>query len=171
MEKTEEKTDEEIKEAYKFAWNLARKVYSNFRIEMYRPYLDVADFAQEGILAWLEGRNMYFAMIDFTRAHSCFPRWHRKNNDLKDPIHVSFDERMVESDSNPEDEAEMRIDAAKIRARINQIEDADARFAVLGKLYFGMSYRELADVIRCSHERVRKLVDEHVQKIKKELEQ
>ena len=57
--------DEKLKKIYSLARKIAHNVSSKYHIS----YLDEEDFAQEAVMGWLEGRNMYLATLDALRRY------------------------------------------------------------------------------------------------------
>ncbi|MFH1738364.1 MAG: hypothetical protein ABIH23_05105 [bacterium] len=154
MEKdAEKKTELEIKAAYAVATKLARKFMKHTHADIYRPHMDLEDFVQDGILAWLEGRPMYYAMLDSYRASSPLSRWDREVLGLVEPTATEFKDNISAEDVLSD--IEVKIDSDKIIRRIQSIKDENVRFATLAYLYFGMSLREIGAVLGQSHESVR----------------
>jgi DNA-directed RNA polymerase specialized sigma subunit len=165
-----QKTDEEVEQAYNVARKLARYVMR--RTAGCRQLVSFEDFVQDGMLGWLEGKDMFFAMIDAFRKQAMMSNYSYKKKGMKEPGLTSFDEMMHSTEvENPTHEWDKQIDAQKVLKRIQGITDEATKFALLGYLYFGMSLREIAEILERSHEWVRLyLIEPELSKIREEFQ-
>lgn len=165
-----EKTPQEVEVAYKVARKLASSVVNRMR-SSHSHYVDFDDFVQEGMVAWLEGRNMYRAMIDAFAKAAKMSKYSYGTKGMKEPRTVEI--TSLEEDPNltadPQEEFVNHIDASRILERIQKIEDEQVQFAILAYAYIGMSLREIATIFGKSHEWVRTyLIEPELTKIKGE---
>src|SRR4030042_246466 len=134
----------------------------------YRPHLDVDDFIQEGVWSWLEGRDMYYGMITAYRQASPVSRWDRETKGVVEPSFVEYVDSIHPTDDCGFEQADARLDAAKIISRIDKIADADVQFGVQAYFLFGLSLREIAEVVGKSHETVRRWLMPTIKMLKEE---
>lgn len=154
------------------AYSVARRIARSFdRLQQIQQVMDFDDFVQEGVLAWLEGRPMYLAMLDAFRRVAKLSQYAYSVKGLSDPPHTEFIEEMyTDTADSVEDELVENIDAQRVLDRIMSIKDETTRFVVTGSLYFGISLRDMGEVLGKSHEWVRLLLDTQVQKLKEEFQ-
>lgn len=152
------------------AYSVARRIAKSLsRLLHVQKVLDFDDFVQEGVLAWLEGRPMYLSMLDAFRRVANLSQYAYNIKGLPDLERLEFiEEAHTDVTESIEDELIENIDAQRIGDRIMSIEDETTRFVVMGSLYFGMSLRDIGEVLGKSHEWVRLLLDTQVQKLKEE---
>jgi len=161
------KTDAEVKSAYAVARRVAKSVMRKVST-LNSNSMGFDDFVQEGMMAWLEGKSMYYGMIDAFRAQAKLSPYSYNVKGMKEPQVFQFDEAIDSINENAEDIA-TKIDAERILKRIQAVENAQQQFALLGYLYFGMSLREIGTVLEKSHEWVRTyLVEPELKKIREE---
>jgi hypothetical protein len=164
-----EKTEGEVKSAYKMARRLAKHVMSKITPVNNSSSMGYEDFVQEGMLAWLEGKSMYYGMIDAFREQAMLGKYSYTTKGMTDPQVVPFNE---EVDGHTDDESEeviKHIDAQKVMQRILAVENEQVQFALLGYLCYGMSLRDLGEVLEMSHEGVRLyLINPELKKIREE---
>lgn len=133
--------------------------------------LDFEDYVQEGMIAWLEGRNMLHGMLDAFRKASALSVYAYKVKKTQATKIVELDDSHSPEDYH--DELDALIDtktmAQKVLNRIYSIADEQKQFALVAYVYLGMSLREIAEVFGKSYEWVRMyLIDEELKKIKEE---
>jgi DNA-directed RNA polymerase specialized sigma24 family protein len=149
-----QKSPAEVEQAYTVARRIARSIMRRFAGS--HQLVSFEDFVQDGMLGWLEGRSMYFSMIDAFRKQAMMSNYSYKVKDMKEPGLTSFNEDVHSmTHENPVHEWDKHIDAQAILERIQRVDDDAQQFALLGYLYFGMSLREIGDVLDKSHEWVR----------------
>jgi DNA-directed RNA polymerase specialized sigma24 family protein len=149
-----QKTELETQQAYKVARRIAQSVMRRFAGS--HQLVSYEDFVQDGMLGWLEGKSMYFAMIDSFRRQAMMSNYSYKVKGMKEPGLTSFNEDVHSmTHENPVHEWDNQIDAQDILERIQRVDDDVQQFALLGYLYFGMSLREIGEVLDKSHEWVR----------------
>lgn len=159
-----EKTDMEVQSAYTMARRIAKSVMRTLST----PSMGFDDFVQEGVVAWLEGKSMYYGMIDAFRSQAKLSPYSYTTKGMKEPEVLQFNEEM---DGVNEEASEIatKIDAERILKRIQSVQNDQQQFALLGYLYFGMSLREIGTVLEKSHEWVRTyLVEPELKKIREE---
>lgn len=160
------KTEREVELAYRAARRIARSFVSRYN-GVLPPSLDFEDYVQEGILAWLEGRDMYWEMNVAFKKASKLSVYAYKVKKTPVPQSVEF-----EDDKNQEDrcaELECRVDAGKITERVYAIQDEKVQFAIMAYLLLGMSLREIGKVFEKSHEWVRTyLIEPELHKMREE---
>ena len=166
---TEEKTEREIAIAYSVARRIAASFMTPERIALYRPHMEMEDYIQEGVLGWLEGKDIYRAIVTAYRKDSPVTWWRRAKGD-KEPSFVPLqDDALLEDPTDNIARSEQRMDAEKILALLDNIEDDTKRFAVCANLYFGMSLRQIAEVLGSTHETVRKMIKPEIEEIRRKL--
>jgi len=164
-----EKTDAEVKVAYIIARRMARNIMRKMSTVNSTP-MSYEDYVQEGVMAWLEGRSMYYGMIDAFRKQALISPYSYNLKGVKEPLVIPFDENNHGS-QDPSEDTEITVDAEKILKRIQEVPDDIQQFALLGYLYFGMSLREIGAVLEKSHEWVRTyLVEPELKKIREEFQ-
>lgn len=165
-----EKTPEEIEAAYAVARRLANSIVKRVR-SSHDHYLDYDDFVQEGMVAWLEGRSMYHAMLRAFGKAAKMSYYSYKVKGMEEPRTITIDELMDSPSTGLEliEQLDRKVDAQKILRRILSIKDERAQFAVLAHFYFGMTLRELGIVFEKSHEWVRTyLIEPELKKLREE---
>jgi len=166
-QKSEEKSEEEVKQAYVDARRIAQSIMRRFSGS--HQLVSVEDFVQDGMLGWLEGKSMYYSMIDSFRKQAMISNHSYKKRGIKEPDLTSFNEDMHSNvNDSPVHEWDTLIDAQKVLERVRQVKDDAQQFALLGYLYFDMSLREIGDILGKSHEWVRKFLIEPELKLIKE---
>jgi DNA-directed RNA polymerase specialized sigma24 family protein len=163
-----EKTDAEVKAAY----NVARRIAKSVMRSRTTAGMAYEDFVQEGVLAWLQGRSIYYGMIDAFRRLAPISPYSYGVKGVKEPEMVSFVEELyTQYDDDERDRIDTLLDAEKILKRIQEIPNDVLQFALLGYLYFGMTLREIGSVLEKSHEWVRTyLVEPELKKIREEFQ-
>lgn len=162
-----EKTEGEVKSAYTVARRLAKHVVGKLST-LNSSSMGYEDFVQEGMLAWLEGKSMYYGMIDAFRKQSMIAPYSYVTKGMKEPQVLPFDES-IDAPCDDTEEVDKHIDAQKILARVQAVDDELVQFALLGYLYFGMSLRDIGEVLEKSHEWVRLyLINPELKKIREE---
>ena len=165
-----EKTDAEVKAAYSVARSIAKNVMRSKVSTLNSTCMAYEDFVQEGVLAWLEGKSMYYGMIDAFRKQALISPYSYGVKGVKEPQVLPYQEEF-DGYINPLHDLETAIDAQKILKRIQSVEDPIKQFALLGYLYFGMSLRDIAEVLDKSHEWVRTyLVEPELKLIREEFQ-
>jgi DNA-directed RNA polymerase specialized sigma24 family protein len=162
-----EKTDVEVQSAYSVARRIAKSVMRKVST-LNSNSMGFEDFVQEGMMAWLEGKSMYYGMIDAFRSQAKMSSYSYTTKGMKEPEVLLFND---EIDGATDEAAEIcnRIDAERILKRIQAVDNEQQQFALLGYLYFGMSLREIGTVLEKSHEWVRTyLVEPELKKIREE---
>jgi hypothetical protein len=133
--------------------------------------MDYDDFVQEGILAWLEGRRMYPAMLRAFGKSAKMSYYSYSVKGMHEPQTLPLDD-FVDSEASDTPDIEHlhdKVDASKIMRRITRIENEQIQFALLGYLYFGMTLRDLGEVFGKSHEWVRSyLIEPELVKLREE---
>jgi DNA-directed RNA polymerase specialized sigma24 family protein len=130
--------------------------------------MDLDDFVQEGIVAWLEGKPMHFRMLDAFHKQTRMSKYAYSVKGMTEPVEFQHTDEL-DNPVNTIPDLEMAIDAEKILKRIQSVENDHQQFALLGYLYFGMSLREIGEVLEKSHEWVRTyLVEPELKKIREE---
>lgn len=166
-----ERTEQEIEVAYKVARKLANSVVSRVR-SSHSHYIDFDDYVQEGVLAWLEGRNMYRAMMEAFVKAAKMSKYSFNTKGMKEPRTVDIDSLsdVVAEEENVEAVLVQRIDANRVLQRILAVSNEQVQFALLAYLYIGMSLREISQVFGKSHEWVRTyLIEPELARIKEDL--
>ena len=163
------KTDEEVEAAYRVARKLANVLVKRM-FSSHDHFTDYDDYVQEGMLAWLQGKDMYRAMTHAFSNAAKLSRYSFNVKKMAEPYTVPLtDDVADEIFDSPDDDLSTRIDANKILKRIMQIPNEQAQFAVLGYLYFGLSLRDLAEIFEKSHEWVRTyLLEPEITKLREE---
>jgi RNA polymerase sigma factor (sigma-70 family) len=157
----------DVNMAYEVARKIAASLFSKHA--QVQEMLDFEDFVQEGMLAWWEGSvTMYNAMMDAFRRASKLSRYSYVVKGMTPPYELSYNDEMFEGPNITEDEIIEHLDSGKVLERINAIKDSRTKFIVQGNLYFGMSYRELGEVLDLSHERIRQILEPELEKLRKE---
>lgn len=160
-------TPKEIEVAYRTAKKIANQfIRSRKRL----PDMDFDDFVQEGVLGWLEGRNIYYAMASAYRYASKFHDYDYRVKGITDPVMVEFNEETHTEADCLEESVVQALDAGRIIERILEIEDDTVQFILLGAHYFGMSLRELSVVLGKSHEWVRTILVEQTKILREEFQ-
>jgi len=164
-----EKTDSEVQAAYNVARRIAKTVMRKVST-INTSSMAFEDFVQEGVIAWLEGKPMYYGMIDAFRAQAMISPYSYGTKGVKEPQMVLFDEN-IDSSNDCTAAVDISIDAERILKRIQKVPNDIQQFALLGYLYFGMSLREIAGVLEKSHEWVRTyLIEPELKKIREEFQ-
>jgi len=163
------KTDEQIRAAYEVAHRLAKSVLKRMKTNR-ASIFDEDDLVQEGMVAWLEDRNMYYSMIRAIRDSSVLSRYAYDVKGLHDPFVTSLDDTDISATAeDTQDWMASVIDATAAWKRVMEIKNDDARFAVLSYTLDIMSLRELGRVFEKSHEWVRTfLIEPELKKIREE---
>ena len=163
------RSDVEVESAYKVARRVAKSVMRKVSTLNSCP-MGFEDFVQEGMIAWIEGKSMYYGMIDAFRTQAMISPYSYGVKGVKEPQMLQFEEDL-DGVSNPSTGIEIAIDAERILKRIQSVPDEIQQFALLGYLYFGMSLREIGRVLEKSHEWVRTyLVEPELKKIREEFQ-
>lgn len=160
-------TEVEIQAAYSVARRIAKSVMR--KMASLRPNsMGFEDFVQEGMVAWLEGKPMYYRMLDAFHKQTMMSPYSYNVKGMPEPQAVRFEDEF-DGASNPDCEIEVALDAEKVLKRIQAVPDEAQQFALLGYLYFGMSLRDIGEVLEKSHEWVRTyLVQPELKKIQEE---
>jgi hypothetical protein len=161
-----EKTNTEVMLAYTVARRVAKGVMRKVST-LNSTCMAYEDFVQEGVMAWLEGKSMYYGMIDAFRSQAMISPYSYNTKGVKEPQVLPFEDGL-DGFTNPTEAIDNAIDAQKMLKRIQAVEDPIKQFALLGYLYFGMSLREIAEVLDKSHEWVRTYLVEPELKIIRE---
>ena len=142
-------TDLEIKEAYRISKMIARNFTRNHHI----AFLDLEDYIQEGVMGWLEGRNIYHAIIDaFRKAAPIDKMAYRPGMEIPETVHfgIHLPEQLSQMSHDPISTLEKELDSKDL---IDQILDAThqlpekIQFCVLGSYYYGMTLSEVGDTL------------------------
>ena len=143
-------TDKQIEEAYR----IARIIAKRFCATHFIAHLDVEDYVQEGVLGWLEGRNIYHAIIDaFRNAAPIDKMMYKPGMHIPEMVHygVHVPESIGKAISyDPTNAMEDFIDS---RDMIDKILDfthqlpEKVQFCVLGSYYYGLTLADIAEIM------------------------
>lgn len=165
----EVKTAQEVEMAYRAARKIARSFVVKYN-GVLPPTVDFDDYVQTGMVAWLEGRDMYWAMIRELRKALEFSKYSYKVKKMTLPKRVELTADVPDSGRDIEKELADQLDAKKIADRIYAIKDETRQFAMIAYFFLGMTLRDIGEVVGKSYEGVRTfLIEPELKRIREEL--
>jgi len=160
--------NEDITKAYNLAYKLSKRFVNTH--QKLAHYLDVDDYAQEAIIAWLEQKHIPYKLIDtYRKATPMSRRSWEQNKIMYSQVDLNNIDDNIESSSDVEYEADMLTKLESIQDIVNKLIDPRLQIIIIMKYVYDMSFTDIAKGLGVSKAYVSKLHKQCLEFIKTEV--